>query len=149
MSLLERYTPPAESQLPDAHRHSGLPGAHVEGAARRGGAPRKEVLPFPYMLGLVCPKPCQEVCRRGLVEEEIAICQCHGFTGELVMEMDKAPTPFPQAPPTGKKVAVVGAGPAGMTCAYYTALNGHAVTVFDRYPKQRGTTRHRILEYRL
>ena len=119
-------------------------GQHVE-AARLV----KEVLPFPYMLGLVCPKPCQEVCRRGLVEEEIAICQCHGFTGELVMEMDEAPTPFPKAAPTGKKVAVVGAGPAGMTCAYYTALNGHDVTVFDRYPKQGGTTRYGIPEYRL
>src|SRR5213079_678194 len=51
-------------------------GQHVE-AARLV----KEVLPFPYMLGLVCPKPCQEVCRRGFVEEEIAICQCHGYTG--------------------------------------------------------------------
>src|SRR2546428_2399776 len=119
-------------------------GQHVE-AARLV----KEVLPFPYMLGLVCPKPCQEVCRRGLVEEEIAICQCHGFTGELIMEMDKAPTPFPQAKATGKKVAVVGAGPAGMTCAYYVALNGHQVTVFDRLPKQGGMARYGIPEYRL
>src|SRR5207302_102240 len=92
-------------------------GQHVE-AARLV----KEVLPFPYMLGLVCPKPCQEVCRRGLVEEEIAICQCHGYTGEMVMEMDQAPTPFPQLPATGKRVAVVGAGPAGLTCAYYAAV---------------------------
>src|SRR5437879_937616 len=98
-------------------------GQHVE-AARLV----KEVLPFPYMLGLVCPKPCQEVCRRGLVEEEIAICQCHGYTGELVMEMDKAPTPFPQEPATGKRIAVVGAGAAGMSCASYAALKGHDVT---------------------
>jgi predicted molibdopterin-dependent oxidoreductase YjgC len=87
-------------------------GQHVE-AARLV----KEVLPFPYALGLVCPRPCQEVCRRGLVEEEIAICQCHGYTGEMVMEMDQAPTPFPQAPATGKRVAVIGAGPAGLTAA--------------------------------
>src|SRR5213083_1563375 len=119
-------------------------GQHVE-AARLV----KEVLPFPYMLGLVCPKPCQEVCRRGLVEEEIAICQCHGFTGELVMEMDKAPTPFPQAVATGKRVAVVGAGPAGMTAAYYAALKGHAVTVFDMMEKQGGIARYGIPEYRL
>ena len=119
-------------------------GQHVE-AARLV----KEVLPFPYMLGLVCPKPCQEVCRRGLVEEEIAICQCHGYTGELVMEMDKAPTPFPQEPATGKRIAVVGAGPAGMTCAYYAALKGHAVTVFDMMQKQGGICRYGIPEYRL
>src|SRR5216683_7462037 len=78
-------------------------GQHVE-AARLV----KEVLPFPYMLGLVCPKPCQEVCRRGLVEEEIAICQCHGYTGELVMEMDVAPTPFPQRVASGKRGAMLG-----------------------------------------
>ena len=119
-------------------------GQHVE-AARLV----KEVLPFPYMLGLVCPKPCQEVCRRGLVEEEIAICQCHGYTGEMVMEMDKAPTPFPQLPATGKRVAVVGAGPAGMTAAYYAALKGHAVTVFDMMEKQGGIARYGIPEYRL
>src|SRR5207253_2489300 len=119
-------------------------GQHVE-AARLV----KEVLPFPYMLGLVCPKPCQEVCRRGLVEEEIAICQCHGYTGELVMEMDQAPTPFPQEPATGKRVAVVGAGPAGLTCAYYAALKGHAVTVFEMQEKQGGMLRYGIPEYRL
>src|SRR5438094_166785 len=119
-------------------------GQHVE-AARLV----KEVLPFPYMLGLVCPKPCQEVCRRGLVEEEIAICQCHGYTGELVMEMEQAPTPFPQLPATGKSVAVVGAGPAGMTAAYYAALKGHAVTVFDMMEKQGGIARYGIPEYRL
>jgi len=119
-------------------------GQHVE-AARLV----KEVLPFPYMLGLVCPKPCQEVCRRGLVEEEIAICQCHGYTGELVMEMEQAPTPFPQLPATGKRVAVVGAGPAGMTAAYYAALKGHAVTVFDMMEKQGGIARYGIPEYRL
>ncbi len=119
-------------------------GQHVE-AARLV----KEVLPFPYALGLVCPRPCQEVCRRGLVEEEIAICQCHGYTGEMVMEMDQAPTPFPQAAATGKRVAVVGAGPAGLTAAYYSALKGHAVTVFDMMPKQGGMLRWGIPEYRL
>src|SRR6267142_7055087 len=119
-------------------------GQHIE-AARLV----KEVLPFPYALGLVCPKPCQEVCRRGLVEEEIAICQCHGYTGEMSMEMEKAPTPFPQLPATGKRVAVIGAGPAGMTCAYYAALKGHAVTVFDMMAKQGGMLRYGIPEYRL
>ena len=106
-------------------------------------------MPFPYALGLVCPKPCQEVCRRGLVEEEIAICQCHGYTGEMVMEMDQAPTPFPQASATGKRVAVIGAGPAGLTAAYYIALKGHAVTVFDMMEKQGGMLRYGIPEYRL
>ena len=119
-------------------------GQHVE-AARLV----KEVLPFPYALGLVCPAPCQEVCRRGLVEEEIAIRQCHGYGGELSLEMDVAPTPFPQETATGKRVAVIGAGPAGLTAAYYTALKGHAVTVFEMMEKQGGMLRYGIPEYRL
>ncbi len=119
-------------------------GQHVE-AARLV----KEVLPFPYALGLVCPAPCQEVCRRGLVEEEIAIRQCHGYGGELALEMEVAPTPFPQETATGKRVAVIGAGPAGLTCAYYSALKGHAVTVFDMMPRQGGMLRWGIPEYRL
>jgi formate dehydrogenase major subunit len=119
-------------------------GQHVE-AARLV----KEVLPFPYALGLVCPAPCQEVCRRGLVEEEIAIRQCHGYGGELSLEMDVAPTPFPQEVATGKRVAVIGAGPAGLTCAYYAALKGHAVTVLDMMEKQGGMLRYGIPEYRL
>src|SRR3989338_11196927 len=65
------------------------------------------------------------------------------------MEMDKAPTPFPQEAATGKRVAVIGAGPAGMTCAYYAALKGHAVTVFDMMEKQGGMLRYGIPEYRL
>jgi len=119
-------------------------GQHVE-AARLV----KEVLPFPYALGLVCPAPCQEVCRRGLVEEEIAIRQCHGYGGELSLEMEEAPTPFPQEAATGKRVAVIGAGPAGLTCAYYAALKGHAVTVFEMEEKQGGMLRYGIPEYRL
>ncbi|MBM4421456.1 MAG: FAD-dependent oxidoreductase, partial [Chloroflexi bacterium] len=119
-------------------------GQHVE-AARLV----KEVLPFPYALGLVCPAPCQEVCRRGLVEEEIAIRQCHGYGGELSLEMEVAPTPYPQETATGKRVAVIGAGPAGMTAAYYLALKGHGVTVFDRLAKQGGMLRYGIPEYRL
>src|SRR3979409_1216631 len=82
--------PPCQVGCPT---HIDIPG-YLELMAkgpRLGAAPLlKEGLPFPDALGLVCPKPCQEVCRRGLVEEEIAICQCHGYTGELAMEMDEA-----------------------------------------------------------
>src|SRR5438552_8525689 len=119
-------------------------GQHVEAARLL-----KETLPFPYALGLVCPAPCQSVCRRGLVEEEIAIRQAHGYFGELSLEMEKAPTPCPQETASGKKVAVIGAGPAGMTCAYYLSLKGHAVTVFEMMSKQGGMLRYGIPEYRL
>jgi NADPH-dependent glutamate synthase beta subunit-like oxidoreductase len=106
-----------------------------------------EVLPFPYILGLTCPAPCQKACRRALVEEEIAICRMHGHAAETCL-LDP-PLPFVQDPPTGKKVAIVGAGPAGLTCAYYLAFKGHSCKVFDMQPQPGGMLRYGIPEYRL
>src|SRR5438309_5964783 len=107
----------------------------------------KEVLPFPYILGLTCPAPCQKACRRTLVEEEIAICRMHGYAAEQCL-LDP-PVPFIQDPPTGKKIAIVGAGPAGLTCAYYLALKGHYCKVYDMLPQPGGILRCVISEYRL
>lgn len=119
----------------------------VQGNYREAARIVKEVLPLPYALGLVCPRPCENVCRRKLVETEISICQCHGFAGEAVL--DDPPLPFPQEPPTGKRVAVIGAGPAGLAAAYYLALKGHSVKVFEALPKAGGMMRYGIPEYRL
>ena len=63
--------------------------------------------------------------------------------------LDNPPLPFPQQAPTGHKVAVVGAGPAGMACAYYLSLAGHKVKVFEALPQQGGMLRYGIPEYRL
>jgi formate dehydrogenase major subunit len=139
--------PPCQIGCPT---HIDIPGyleLIARGENREAARLVKEVLPFPYILGLVCPHPCQEVCRRGLVEEEIAICRMHGYAAEQVME--DPPTPWPTEAPTGRRVAVVGAGPAGLTCAYYLALRGHSVKVFDMMPQAGGMLRYGIPEYRL
>jgi formate dehydrogenase major subunit len=139
--------PPCQIGCPT---HIDIPGyleLIARGENREAARLVKEVLPFPYILGLVCPHPCQEVCRRGLVEEEIAICRMHGYAAEQVIE--DPPTPWPTEAPTGRRVAVVGAGPAGMTCAYYLALKGHSVKVFDMMPQAGGMLRYGIPEYRL
>ena len=139
--------PPCQIACPT---HIDIPGyleCIARGDHREAARLVKEVLPFPYILGLVCPRPCQLDCRRGLVEEEISICQCHGYAGEQVL--DDPPTPWPQEPPTGHKVAVIGAGPAGLTAAYYLALKGHSVTVFEALPQAGGMLRYGIPEYRL
>lgn len=139
--------PPCQVNCPT---HIDIPGflelnarGDFEGAARL----LKEVLPFPYTLGMVCPRPCEDICRRELVEEPIAICQSHQYHGLRVI--DNPPTPWPQEPPTGHRVAVIGAGPAGLTAAYYLALKGHNVKVFEALPKQGGMLRYGIPEYRL
>jgi NADPH-dependent glutamate synthase beta subunit-like oxidoreductase/formate hydrogenlyase subunit 6/NADH:ubiquinone oxidoreductase subunit I len=139
--------PPCQVGCPT---HIDIPGyleLIAEGQNREAARLVKEVLPFPYILGLTCPAPCQEVCRRALVEEEIAICRMHGFAAEQCL--DDPPTPWPQEAPTGKRVAVVGAGPAGLTCAYYLALKGHSVKVYDMMPQAGGMLRYGIPEYRL
>ncbi len=96
---------------------------------------------------LTCPAPCQKACRRALVDEEIAICRMHGHAAETCL-LDP-PIPYVQDPPTGKKVAIVGGGPAGLTCAYYLALSGHYCKVFDMQPQAGGMLRYGIPEYRL
>jgi NADPH-dependent glutamate synthase beta subunit-like oxidoreductase/formate hydrogenlyase subunit 6/NADH:ubiquinone oxidoreductase subunit I len=139
--------PPCQIGCPT---HIDIPGyleLIARGENREAARLVKEVLPFPYILGLVCPAPCQKVCRRGLVEEEIAICRMHGFAAEQVIE--DPPTPWPMEAPTGHRVAVVGAGPAGLACAYYLALKGHTVKVFDMMPQPGGMLRYGIPEYRL
>src|SRR5579871_1788233 len=121
--------PPCQIGCPT---HIDIPGyleLIAKGENREAARLVKEVLPFPYLLGLTCPAPCQEVCRRGLVEEEIAICRMHGFAAEQCLE--DPPTPWPQEAPTRKKVAIIGAGPSGLTAAYYLALQGHYCKVYD------------------
>jgi formate dehydrogenase major subunit len=139
--------PPCQVACPT---HIDIPGyleLIAKGQNREAARLVKEVLPFPYILGLTCPAPCQEDCRRTLVEEEIAICRMHGYAATQCL--DDPPTPWPQEAATGKKVAVVGAGPSGLTAAYYLALKGHYVKVFDMQPQAGGMLRYGIPEYRL
>jgi NADPH-dependent glutamate synthase beta subunit-like oxidoreductase/formate hydrogenlyase subunit 6/NADH:ubiquinone oxidoreductase subunit I len=139
--------PPCQIGCPT---HIDIPGyleLIAKGESREAARLVKEVLPFPYILGLTCPAPCQDVCRRALVEEDIAICRMHGFAAGQCM--DDPPTPWVPEAPTGHKVAVVGAGPAGLTAAYYLALKGHYCKVFDMMPQPGGMLRYGIPEYRL
>ena len=139
--------PPCQVGCPT---HIDIPGyleLIARGENREAARLVKEVLPFPYILGLTCPAPCQEVCRRKLVEEEIAICRMHGFAATECL--DDPPVPFVQEASTGKKVAIVGAGPAGLTTAYYLALKGHYCKVYEMQPQPGGMLRYGIPEYRL
>ncbi len=139
--------PPCQVDCPT---HIDIPGyleLIAKGEMKEAARLVKEVLPFPYILGLTCPAPCQKACRRALVDEEIAICRMHGHAAETCL-LDP-PLPYLKDPDTGKKVAVVGAGPAGLTNAYYLALHGHYVKVFDMQPQAGGQLRYGIPEYRL
>lgn len=108
----------------------------------------KEHNPFPSVCGRVCPHPCEAACRRNLVDEPVAINAVKRFAADWDLARE---TPWiPRcAPSTGRRIAVVGAGPSGLTAAYYSAILGHEVTVFDRQPEPGGMMRYGIPAYRL
>jgi formate dehydrogenase alpha subunit len=108
----------------------------------------REKVPFPAVLGRVCAAPCQEECRRGLdVDYALQIRMLKRFAADNDDGSWKQRAR--SLPPTGKSVAVVGAGPAGLTCAYYLAKLGHRVTVFEALSEAGGMMRVGIPEYRL
>ncbi|MEW6142149.1 MAG: FAD-dependent oxidoreductase [Chloroflexota bacterium] len=107
----------------------------------------REKVPFPGSLGRVCIHPCEEACRRGELNSPISIKELKRAAADRGGDAWKAKSK--KLAPTGKKVAVVGAGPAGLTAAYYLAKCGHSVTVFEALPEAGGMMRVGIPEYRL
>ncbi|MEI6530097.1 MAG: molybdopterin-dependent oxidoreductase [bacterium] len=108
----------------------------------------KETLPLPASLGRVCPHPCETECRRNLVDEPVAICAIKRYLADVDLASSQPFQPA-VAKNSGKKVAVVGAGPAGLTAAYYLRQRGHAITIFEALPKAGGWLRYGIPQYRL
>ncbi|NVL92512.1 MAG: FAD-dependent oxidoreductase, partial [Desulfobacterales bacterium] len=108
----------------------------------------KETNPLPLTCGRVCPHPCEDMCRLGNATDPVNINHLKRFVADYEMHSGEHITPY-KAPETGKKVAIVGGGPAGLTCAYYLARFGHAATIFEAMPELGGMLRYGIPEYRL
>lgn len=107
----------------------------------------REKVPLPSVLGAICFHPCEVECRRGEVNEPVAICALKRFVAENDRGIWKEKRK--KLPPTGKKVAVIGSGPAGLVAAYYLATLGHDITVFEKESKLGGMLRFGIPYYRL
>ncbi|MFX0137827.1 MAG: FAD-dependent oxidoreductase [Candidatus Hodarchaeota archaeon] len=107
----------------------------------------REKTPFPSVLGRVCFHECEIACRRSQINDPIAICALKRFA----MDNDSGlwSSKVNINPPTGKKIAVVGSGPSGLTAAYYLKRFGHSVTVFEANSYVGGMLRIGIPEYRL
>ncbi|MCH8166501.1 MAG: FAD-dependent oxidoreductase [Proteobacteria bacterium] len=109
----------------------------------------KEMLPLPGVLGRVCPRPCEDPCRRIQIDgKPVAICALKRFAADKAAEAGLPTQPEPK-PATGKRVAVIGAGPTGLSAAYYLALDGHKVTLLEAERKAGGVLRFGIPPYRL
>ena len=107
----------------------------------------KNKIPLPASIGRVCPHPCEKACRRKNVEEPINIAQLKAFAADMDLKSDSY---LPECKPaSGKTVAVIGGGPAGLTAAYYLTIMGHSVTVYDMMDKMGGMLRYGIPQYRL
>jgi len=107
----------------------------------------REKVPFPNVLGHVCFHPCEEACRRTEVNEPISIKALKRFIAE--QDSGRWRSKIAIAPETGKKVAVVGSGPAGLTAAWFLRPLGHSVTVFESLSEPGGMMRTCIPKYRL
>ncbi len=108
----------------------------------------KEFMPLPASIGRVCPAPCEENCRRQLKEGAVSIRYLKRLVADLDLASDRPYVPEVAAD-TGKKVAVIGSGPAGLTAAYFLRRRGHEVTIFESLPELGGMLRYGIPEYRL
>jgi NADPH-dependent glutamate synthase beta subunit-like oxidoreductase len=107
----------------------------------------REKVPFPGILGRVCLHPCEDACRRGEVNEAISICALKRYAADGDKGLWRNTNRI--SAETGKKVAIVGAGPAGLTAAFYLRKSGHAVTIYDAGQTAGGMMQYGIPEFRL
>jgi len=110
--------------------------------------------PLPASTGRVCQHPCDDRCRRSAVDEAVNMRDVHRLIADSVFLSDKFDAMVERVialkrEPTGREVAIVGAGPTGLTCAYYLALLGHTVTLYESRPEAGGMLRYALPEYRL
>lgn len=104
--------------------------------------------PFPFSVGRVCPRFCETRCRRLLVDEPVSINHLKRFVADWCMS-NNVDLKLSCEPRTGKRVAVIGGGPAGLTAAFYLARKGHDVTIFEAMPKLGGMLRYGIPAYKI
>lgn len=120
----------------------------AEGKFREAVELVKDRVPLTASIGRVCPHPCETACRRKLVEEPISIAFLKSFAADEDLKSGNKFMPEVKKA-SGKTVAVIGGGPAGLTAAYFLAVKGHKVKIYDAMPKMGGMLRYGIPQYRL
>ncbi|MCP4690372.1 MAG: RnfABCDGE type electron transport complex subunit B [Desulfobacterales bacterium] len=108
----------------------------------------KEKMPFPTVIGRICPRPCETECRRNLTDDPVAINFLKRFVADYEKERNERVLPY-KAPSTGKKVAVIGGGVQGLAAAFFSARLGHETTVYEATSQYGGLLRSAIASNRL
>lgn len=137
--------PPCRQACPSNQDCQGYVGLIADGQFDEAFRLIMEDNPLPGCIGRVCPHPCEDACRRELLEGPLSLMRLKRFAAEL---SGAAFTPKVEAL-TGKRVAVVGAGPAGLSAAYFLARKGHKVEIYEKMPAPGGMLRYGIPAYRL
>lgn len=147
-----RQTPPCTAECPAGEDIRGynrlLNGTEkTEDAWKTSWETIVKMNPFPAVMGRICPHPCQKGCNRQFHDESVAINALEQAVGNYGIEAGlKLPEPGPD---TGKRVAVIGGGPAGLSAAYQLRRRGHAVTIYDANEKLGGMVLYGIMGYRV
>lgn len=145
----KRGEPPCKATCPIHVNAQGYIALTSKGKFEEALALVKEKNPFPGITGRVCHHPCESKCTRKDVDEPVAIDAIKRFLADYEIEHNKE-FPIPEKmEPNGKKVAIVGSGPAGLLCAYDLALLGYKVKIFEALPVPGGMLAVGIPEYRL
>jgi len=108
----------------------------------------KAHIALPAVLGRICPAPCEKGCRRGQADAPVSIMLLKRFAADADLAAERPYLPE-RMPATGRRVAIVGAGPAGLAAAYYLLQKGHACVLFDQRPAAGGMLRHGVPEEKL
>ena len=149
--LLSNHTgdcrPPCVLACPGQTDCQGYVGLIANGEYEKALELIKDKIPLPAALGRVCPHPCEEACRRGLIDEPISIQQLKRFAADMDLEGEVFVPECEED--TGKSVAIIGGGPMGLSAAYFLRQMGHDVTIFESMPNAGGMLRYGIPEYRL
>ncbi len=138
---------PCELSCPAGCNIPGFISAIASGRDQEAIRIIRQTIPLPGILGRVCPAPCEDACRRHGVDEPVSICALKRFAADQA-NTDEPALPE-RKPATGKKVAIVGAGPAGLTAAWFLLVAGHEVTIIDSGEKAGGMMRYGIPKFRL
>jgi NADPH-dependent glutamate synthase beta subunit-like oxidoreductase len=147
-NVVETGTSPCKTECPAHISVQGYIKMASQGKYKEALELIKNENPFPAVCGRICPRKCESECTRGDIDEPVAVDEIKKFIAEQELNMDKRYVPKLRHE-YGKKIAIIGAGPSGMSCAYYLAIDGYKVTVFEKQKALGGMLTLGIPSYRL